>query len=70
MLYNYFKVTIQNEKESLPVNEYLNATIIFSCPSNGLCSPPGTILLLVQKKYQEKDTRGCRPWGLPCAARQ
>jgi hypothetical protein len=26
--------------------------------------------LLVQKKYGEKDTRRCRPCGLPCAARQ
>jgi hypothetical protein len=26
--------------------------------------------LLVQKKYQEKDTRRYRPCGLPCAARQ
>ena len=42
----------------------------FSCPSNCLCSPPGILLLLVQKKYQEKDTRRCRPCGLPCAARQ
>ena len=25
---------------------------------------------LVQNKYQEKDTRRCRPCGLPCAARQ
>jgi hypothetical protein len=42
----------------------------FSCSSNSLCSPPGILLLLVQKKYQEKDTRRCRPCGLPCAARQ
>ena len=40
----------------------------FSCPSNCLCSPPGILLLLVQNNY--KDTRQCRPCGLPCAARQ
>jgi hypothetical protein len=36
-----------------------------SCQSDCLCSPHGILLLLVQKKYGEKDTRRCRPCGLP-----